>query len=88
MDIIIKNVNGYTTINIEGREAHYRQKNEDFLKEDFNIILKSIYQKNNIVNNITHDKSVLKPTKQIGIYKWRQGTGATIEKSGDYYDER
>lgn len=88
MDITITNYHGYTTVTIQGREVHYKQKREDFLKEDFNVILKSIYQKNNIVTNITHDKNVLKPTKQIGIYKWQQGTRATIEKSGDYYDER
>lgn len=85
MDIVITNSGGYTTVNIKGREAHFPQKRADFLKEDFNIILKSIHQKNKIVNDITHDKTILSPKKEIGVYKWKQGTGYTIEKKGDYY---
>ena len=85
MDITITNGSGYTTVNIKGREAHFPQKRADFLKEDFNIILKSIHQKNKIVNDITHDKAVLNPKKEIGAYKWKQGTGEIIEKSGEYY---
>ena len=45
MDIVITNSNGYTTIKMKGKEIHHKQKREDFLKEDFNIILKSIHQK-------------------------------------------
>ena len=37
MDIVITNVNGYTTISVKGKKAHIRQKREDFLKEDFNV---------------------------------------------------
>ena len=66
----------------------------DNLTKEINEIereINDIYNKENIryiVNNITHDKSVLKSTKQIGIHKWQQGTGATMGKSGDYYDKR
>ena len=48
----------------------------DNLTKEINKIeqeINDIYNKENIryiVNNITHDKSVLKSTKQIGIYKW------------------
>ena len=86
MDITITNVRGYTTVKIGGEEAHFRQKRKDFLKEDFNIVLQSIHQKNNIVNEITHDKATLTPKKEIGVCKWQQGSGKTIEKSGDYYE--
>jgi len=86
MDIVITNVNGYTTISVKGKKAHIRQKREDFLKEDFNVFLKSIHQKNTIVNNITHDKAKLTANKEIGFEKWQQGTGEIIEKGGEHYE--
>lgn len=84
MDVIITNHSGYTTVNIKGHEVHIRQTRKDFLKDNFNIILKSIHQKNNIVNDITHCKSKMHPRQEIGAYKWEQHTGKTIEKSGEY----
>ena len=70
MDIEIINVSGWTYIRTKGKEICIRQKQKDFLNEEFNITLQSKYHKGTykkggvVSHEITHDNTTLSPKQE------------------------
>lgn len=75
MDISITNVGGWTTIRAKGKEMHIRQKRKDFLKDEFNIELKSIHKIHYIHHETTHDNKTLTPENKIKTVKTYRNNG-------------